>query len=626
MRKGYRAGIVLSSFFCWAGVGTPAVAAERPAREPAPPAEEAVATKRFVVRVADGVDPAVLASRIGARLVASPEYAPGYHVYESRTTAAASIAAAKAQRRADVLEAEVLVARQQHTRDAPDDLRFTDQWHLENTGQNGGTADADVNITPWWDFANDRRLGNGVNIAIVDDGLEIAHPDLAGNYKADLSTDINGGDSNPSPGSGDNHGTAVAGVAAAFGDNTTGVSGAAPRAGLSGIRLIAAPTTDLQEANALTFQNDNQNQKGTNDIYSNSWGPSDNGRTLAGPGPLMAAALESTATKGRGGRGGVIVWAGGNGGSGDNANYDGYANNRHVIAVGATTNQGEQASYSEDGANLFVNAPSSGGTLAITTTDRSGSAGYNTAGSPGGDYTNTFGGTSSAAPLVSGVVALVLEANPNLTARDVKHILARSSEKNDPTDPGWTINAGGRHHNHKYGFGRVDATAAATMAKDWVNVGAEISTGGSASPGLAIPDGTGTGGIGFGAPVASTILITDILNVETVEVTVDVTHTWRGDLEFILTAPTGTSSVLGTPRSGDSADNYNDWTFTTVRNWDELSDGLWTLSLRDAFSGDTGTFNSWSLDIFGTAVPEPTGLAALILPGMALLMRRRRRA
>lgn len=622
MRKGYRAGIVLSSFFCWAGVGVPAVAAEKPAREPAPPADQGTATKRFLVRVAEGVDPAVLASRIGARLVASPEYAPGYHVYESDTAAAAGMAAARARRRADVLQAEVLVTRQQHTRDTPNDTLFPDQWHLDNTGQGGGTPDADINVTPWWDFDNEMRLGNGVNIAVVDDGLETTHADLEDNYKAELSTDINAGDSDPSPGSGNNHGTAVAGLAAAFGNNATGVSGAAPRAGLSGIRLIAAPTTDLQEANALTFQNDNQDNKGTNDIYSNSWGPSDNGSTLLGPGPLTAAALQSTATEGRGGRGGVIVWAGGNGGLGDNVNYDGYANNRHVIAVGATTNQGERASYSELGAALFVNAPSGdSGTLNLTTTDRTGSAGYSS-----GDYTNGFNGTSASTPIVAGVVALVLEANPNLTARDVKHILARSSEMNDETDPGWTINAGGRHHNHKYGFGRVDATAAATMAQDWVNVGEEISTGGSASPNLAIPDGVDATGTGFGAPVASTILITEVLNVETVEVTVDVTHTWRGDLEFVLTAPTGTMSVLGTPRPSDSNDNYDDWTFTTVRNWDEMSDGLWTLTLRDSFEQDTGTFNSWSLDIFGTAVPEPSGLAALIFPGMALLMRRRRRA
>lgn len=618
MRNAHRAGLLVTSFLCCGTLVTPAFGGERKGGNAMPPGDAGVATKRLVIRLAEGDDAAALGRKLGARLVESPDYAPGYHVFETDTPAGARRAAAEARRRAGVLEATALVARQQHTRDVPNDTLFPNQWHLKNTGQGGGTVGEDVNVTTWWNFAANMNLGAGVNIAIVDDGLQTAHPDLRANYVADLSTDINSNDSDPNPTGSSHHGTACAGVAAAFGNNSTGVSGAAPRAGLAGIRLIAAPTTDQQEADGLTFQNNNQSSKGTNDIYSNSWGPSDNGRTLDGPGPLTEAAMVSTATNGRGGRGGVIVWAGGNGGTGDNVNYDGYANSRHVIAVGASTNQGKQAAYSESGASLFVNAPSGGGTLNITTTDRTGTDGY-----ASGDYTSSFSGTSSATPLAAGVVALMLDENPDLTPRDVKHILARSSEQNDPSDTGWTTNAAGRRHNHKYGFGRIDAAAAAVMANSWVNVGEEISTTGAASPGLAIPDGTGSSSAAFGAPVSSSIAITDELRIETVEVTVDVTHTYRGDLEFLLTAPSGTTSLLGTTRN-DAANNYDDWTFTTVRNWDELSDGLWTLRLRDGFASDTGTFDSWSLDIFGAAVPEPAGLAALVVPALGLLLRRRR--
>jgi subtilisin family serine protease len=523
-------------------------------------------------------------------------------------------------------------ARQRYPREVPNDPLFTNQWPLRNTGQSGGTAAADANLTPVWNFAAGTGLGAGVNIAIVDDGLDRSHADLADNYVAALSFDFNGNDADPAPtAAGNNHGTACAGVAAARGNNGVGVTGAAPRAGLSGIRLTAAEATDLQESQALTFQNNNQGGLGTNHIYSNSWGPLDDGLTLDGPGPLTKAAMASAAQLGRGGRGSVYVWAGGNGGRtdptnpvADNSNYDGYANSRFVIAVGATTNSGVRATYSERGANLFVNAPSSGGTLAVTTTDRTGSAGYNAASSAsGGDYISTFDGTSASAPLVAGVAALMLEANPTLGWRDVKHILARTAVQNDPTDAGWTTNAAGRHHNDKYGFGRVDAAAAVRLARTWANVGPELS----AAVGAAIPDGTSTTEkVGFGAALSRSLSITTALNVETVEVTVDVTHPYRGDLEFTLTGPSGVQSVLGTVRSQDDGDNFSNWTFSSVRYWDESSLGTWTLGVRDAYAGQAGTWNSWTLSVYGTAVPEPAGAGWVMAFVGGLLARRRRPA
>ena len=127
-------------------------------------------------------------------------------------------------------------------------------------------------------------------------------------------------------------------------------------------------------------------------------------------------------------------------------------------AVAAIDHDGRQSSYSEPGAPLLISAYSSGDTAGITTTDRSGADGYDP-----GDYTNTFGGTSSSAPLVSGVIALMLEANPNLTYRDVQQILVRTAEMNDPLHFDWTSNAAGYDINHAYGFGAVDATAAVQL-------------------------------------------------------------------------------------------------------------------------------------------------------------------
>ena len=252
------------------------------------------------------------------------------------------------------------------------------------------------------------------------------------------------------------HGTACAGVAAAVGNNTLGVSGVAPEATLYGLRLIAGPFTDAETAEALTRAPD-QIQ-----ISSNSWGPSDSGRVKGGAGVLARAALKSAAETGRDGKGTIITWAGGNGAdNNDNSNYDTYANSIYTISVGATSSSSLRSFYSEPGANVVICAPSNGGALGIATTDVVGSNGYSSSSSPlGANYTNTFGGTSSACPAVAGTVALMLERNPDLGWRDVQEILIASAYKINPTNGDWIVNAGGFNFNHNFGAGLIDATAA----------------------------------------------------------------------------------------------------------------------------------------------------------------------
>ena len=180
----------------------------------------------------------------------------------------------------------------------------------------------------------------------------------------------------------------------------------------------------------------------------------------------MLAAFEEDVAQGRGGLGNIITWAAGNGlDDDDNSNYDGYANSRHTIAVTAVTHYGRQSWYAEPGANILVAAPSDGDGEGITTTDNEGGSGYNN-----GDYNNNFGGKSSATPLVSGVVALILDANPNLTYRDVEHIIVHSSRVNDVNDNSWNVNGAGHDVSHKYGFGVIDASAAVDLAATWTNV------------------------------------------------------------------------------------------------------------------------------------------------------------
>ena len=482
----------------------------------------------------------------------------------------------------------------------PDDPLFQDQWHLDNTGQGGGTAGEDVNITGAWDAYR----GTGSVIAIVDDGLEIGHEDLAPNVLAGESYDYVDGDGDPSPtGTDDDHGTACAGVAAASGNNATGVSGAAPAASLVGFRLLGAET-DVNEADALTRSGD------LVDVYSNSWGAPDAG-ILEGPGPLTRDALAYGAMVGRNGLGSIYTWAGGNGWDiGDDSNQDGYANSRYTIAVAASADDGTQSYYSEPGANIIINAPSSGGASGITTTDRTGSAGYDT-----GNYTSTFGGTSSATPLVSGIVALMLEANPNLTWRDVQHILMTTAYKNDPTDSDWTTNAAGYPINHKYGFGRADAQAAVTAAATWTSAGPEVMTPEiSSSPNLAIPDDSTVG-------VSDTINVPYAIDVESVQVCFSSTdHSYRGDLDILLTSPLGTESRLAAPtRYSSSEDHFDNWCFNSVRDYGEQGQGDWTLAVSDQLADDTGTFQSWSIQIYGTTASVDTitasaGAGGSILP------------
>jgi kexin len=479
-------------------------------------------------------------------------------------------------------------------RAVPNDPLYGDQWHLKNTGQGGGLVGADVRIEDAWDTYR----GAGVVIGVVDDGLEEAHPDLSANVLAGQGWNYSTGTSNPGPvGPDDGHGSAAGGVAAARGFNGVGVTGAAPYASLIGINLLSN-STDANEAAALVWR------KNVIDIYSNSWGPSDAGTDLNPVPAVVEAAILDGVTTGRGGKGNIYSWAGGNGlDDADNSNYDGYANSRYTIAVGAITNLGRQSWYSESGANLLVCAPSNGGSLGIATTDLTGDSGYSPlAGYGGGSYCDDFGGTSSACPLVSGVIALMIEANSSLTWRDVQQILAVTADRNDSTNAEWRQNGAGYWINHGYGFGRVHATRAVEAARRWINTGAEATfTTALSSPNVAIPDNNTTG-------VSRTIAINsgDVpsgFRLEYVEVFFTAPHTWWGDLEVILTSPAGTPSKLATVNGNGAGNQYSNWRFGSTRHLAETAVGTWTLTVKDRAADDIGTFQSWRIKVYGTTAP-----------------------
>ena len=505
----------------------------------------------------------------------------------------------------DVTSATPLLASQRSKKNLsqPTDTFFSQQWHLQNTGQQSGISGIDINVTPVWPVLD----GTGINIGIVDDGLQISHPDLSPNVAATGNYDWNGGDTDPSPDRRqDFHGTACAGLAAAR-DNGFGVVGAAPEATLYGLRLIALPETDQDDADAMHWEND------VIQIKSNSWGPPDDTPWVLGDaGSLWLSAVADSTATGRGGLGTIFVWASGNGKqNGDQGSKDGYSSNVNVIPVGAITNKGVSATFSEGGAHLVVCAPGDAST-GLVTTDLVGSYGFNDGNTSGelsdSNYTKTFAGTSASTPIAAGVIALMLEANPNLGWRDVKEILLRSSTQIQPADTDWVTRDGGQpslpaiKHHPFYGGGLINAQAATALAATWTNLDAEtVLTTSTTSSGNDIPDA------GTVVTIPLNLHSNSALRVEHVELILSVVHPNRGDLEIKLTSPSGTVSTLATPTTKDDGSDYDNWVFTSVRHWGETSIGTWTISLRDARKqGTVGHFVSATLKVHGVVITPPS--------------------
>jgi subtilisin family serine protease len=312
-----------------------------------------------------------------------------------------------------------------------DDPLFSDQWHLHNTGQSGSTVDADVDIVEAWDIT----MGEAsIIVSIQDDSVENDHEDLAPNYVTGWNFLRNKADPGPI-GVEKSHGTSVAGVAVGRGNNGIGISGAAPMCGLIGIRWgpLVSDTADM------FYWSDNNGAA----VINNSWS------FVSGVVPdAVRDAIDYVAANGRGGKGCVVLFASGN--EGTSIISTSTAAMSSVIAVGASTNFDVRSYYSNYGPQLDVVAPSNGGSLGITTTDRTGSKGYSS-----GNYTDSFGGTSSATPLTAGVCALILSVEPELTGAQVQSILEHMADKIGPN-----AYVGGR--NDFYGYGRVNAFSALT--------------------------------------------------------------------------------------------------------------------------------------------------------------------
>ncbi|XP_052778571.1 furin-1-like [Mya arenaria] len=421
--------------------------------------------------------------------------------------------------------------------------------------------------------------GAGVHVSVLDDGIEPDHPDLIANYDSAGSYDYIYDTPFVNHTETDYHGTWCAGIISATKNNDC-VLGMAYDSKLSSVKIFDSyyGLTDFGESQALTHN------LAQTDIYSNSWGPFDSGDIMEGPGPLATEALKRAITEGRNGKGAIYTWAAGNGGIYDDCGCDGYAGSIYTISVTAVGRDQGPSWYSEECSSVFVGAYSGDSPdLRIWTTDT------------GGMCTGSFQGTSASCPVGAGVIALALQANPDLTWRDVQHLIVATASTSGLIGANWQLNGAGIYVSHVFGFGLINAEAMVREAMTWTNVSPQrtctsdvIVVNSMSARGEYVTSSHVTNGCG------------QVTYVEHVEVWLSYEATYRGSVQITLTSPRGTRSRLIRPRRFDVYNGTTEWTFMTIMSWGELAAGEWTLQLETLDVTTDFGINSWQLIMYGT--------------------------
>ena len=318
--------------------------------------------------------------------------------------------------------------------------------------------------------------------------------------------------------------------------------GIAYNASIGGVRMLDGLVNDAVEAKALSL---NPNHI---DIYSASWGPEDDGKTVDGPGPLAKKAFINGIKSGRQGKGSIFVWASGNGGrKDDNCNCDGYTNSIFTLSISSATQGGRKPWYLEECSSTLATTYSSGTPshdASITTVDQDARLRKDKM------CTSAHTGTSASAPIAAGICALALEANPRLTWRDMQHIvLLTANPKPLLNEPGWLQNGVGRQYSLKFGYGLMDADAMVELAQMWPGAGQQlICETDTLEPNVAIP--TDPDARARVSITTSACGGTDkgVRFLEHVQCKVTLSYSPRGALHLVLTSPSGTKSSLLLPR------------------------------------------------------------------------------
>uniref|UniRef100_A0A8C1LGS2 Neuroendocrine convertase 1 n=1 Tax=Cyprinus carpio TaxID=7962 RepID=A0A8C1LGS2_CYPCA len=481
-----------------------------------------------------------------------------------------------------------------------DDPMWNQQWYLQDTRMSSSLPKLDLHVIPVWKKG---ITGKGVVITVLDDGLEWNHTDIYPNYDPaaiyeSLYSLISLDQWFPI-------------LILEYPQHCLGVF----TNELMRIRMLDGIVTDAIEASSIGFNPDHV------DIYSASWGPNDDGKTVEGPGRLAQKAFEYGIQKGRGGKGSIFVWASGNGGrQGDNCDCDGYTDSLYTISISSASQQGLSPWYAEKCSSTLATAYSSGD----YTDQRITSADLHN------ECTETHTGTSASAPLAAGIFALALEQNPDLTWRDLQHLVVWTSEF-DPlaNNPGWKRNGAGLMVNSRFGFGLLNAKALVDLAdpKVWKHIPEKKQ--------CIVRDETfqprplkAAGEISIEIPTkACAGQANSVVSLEHVQVEVSIEYTRRGDLHITLTSPSGTTTVLLAERERDTSSNgFRNWAFMSVHTWGENPTGTWTLKITDT-SGrmeNEGQIISWKLILHGTSEkPEHMKEARVYTPYNAVQNDRR---
>uniref|UniRef100_A0A1I8GAG1 Neuroendocrine convertase 2 n=1 Tax=Macrostomum lignano TaxID=282301 RepID=A0A1I8GAG1_9PLAT len=443
----------------------------------------------------------------------------------------------------------------------PNDPLFEKAWFLKNTGQSWGTPGLDLNVLPVWEAG---YIGRNVTVAIVDDGIDYLHPDLAESYNAEASFDFNSNDPYPFPKYADyrfnSHGTRCAGEVSAKRNNRICSVGVAPG---SRKRLPLSHRRDII------------------DIYSASWGPTDDGKTLDRPLKETSRVLRDGITLGRGGLGSIFVWASGNGGPKDDCNCDGYTGSMWTISINSVTNDGSPATYGE----------SCSSTLAST-------------------FSNGRGG----ALMLAGSVRPGVGGESSLTWRDMQHLVVLTSRKRGLQDESrghkWERNAAGLQVATIY---MALGCWTPVQWSRWPKFGAHCQNGFECTAGrVAQP-------VYFDVRQEVELTIDSngcdfdsksrVRFIEHVQAFVTLRASRRGDVLLFLTSPSNTTSMLlgRRPMDSDSKKGFTDWPFMTTHMWGESAAGQWTLraemSASSANYTQHGLITDWTLVIHRTQNP-----------------------
>uniref|UniRef100_A0A8C8B2T3 Neuroendocrine convertase 1 n=1 Tax=Otus sunia TaxID=257818 RepID=A0A8C8B2T3_9STRI len=406
------------------------------------------------------------------------------------------------------------------------DPMWNQQWYLQDTRITPTLPKLDLHVIPVWQKG---ITGKGVVITVLDDGLEWNHTDIYANYDPKASYDFNDNDHDPfpryDPTNENKHGTRCAGEIAMEANNRKCGVGVAYNSKVGGIRMLDGIVTDAIEASSIGFNPEHV------DIYSASWGPNDDGKTVEGPGRLAQKAFEY--------------------------------------------------GIKQTSADLH------------------------------NECTETHTGTSASAPLAAGIFALALEANPNLTWRDMQHLVVWTSEY-DPLagNPGWKKNGAGLMVNSRFGFGLLNANALVDLAdpKRWKGVPEKrecIVKDKSFEPRLLRANEEVIIEIPTKACEGQE---NSIASLEHVQLEATIEYSRRGDLHVTLASPSGTSTVLLAERERDKSPNgFKNWDFMSVHTWGENPTGTWVLRITDVSRRiqNEGRIVNWKLILHGTATqPE----------------------